>query len=100
MKKIKLIQQKQTVQKRNGKNTQNNNNNIGSNSNSNSNNSNNNKSSPKSFGKSASLPHVGECTLSLCVLAVACIMRNKALQKRYGGVTKSYGSAAHHWSWL
>jgi len=38
-----------------------------------------NKYSPKSFGKSASLPHVRVCTLPLHVLAVACTMRNEAL---------------------
>jgi len=51
------------------------------------------------------IPHVGQCTLSLCVLAVACTMHNEALRKRYRAlqnvtercrtlrdVTKRYGS--------
>jgi len=65
--------------------------------------------------KSASLPHVGECTLQLCVLGVACTMRNEVLwgvtehygalrdvTERYGSVTKRYGTVtenidfAHH----
>jgi len=48
-----------------------------------------NKSSPKSFGKSASLPpYVGEYTLSLRMLAVTCTMRNEALRS----VTEHYGT--------
>ena len=53
-----------------------------------------NKSSPKSFGKSVSLPHVGVCTLPLRVLAVACTMRNEALRSvawRYGTLRNRYG---------
>jgi len=53
----------------------------------------NNKSSPKSFGRACHYPHIAECTLPLCVLAVACAMCNKALQSivgRYRTLQKRY----------
>jgi len=57
------------------------------------------KFSPKSFGKSASLLHVGECTLPLCVPAVACTICNEALWSimgRYGSITRYYGKLRKH----
>ena len=44
---------------------------------------NSNKSSPKAFEKRCRYPHVGECTLPLCMLALQCTMRNvmEALRK-------------------
>ena len=47
--------------------------------------------SPQShLGRVRRYPHVGECTLPLPVLAVACTIRNEALwsvTRRYGSVT-------------
>jgi len=57
------------------------------------------KSSAKSFGNSASLLHVGECTLPLFVLAVACAMRNEALRSvtgRYGTLRSRPFAATQH----
>ena len=45
------------------------------------------------LGRARRYPHVGECTLPMCVLAVACTMRNEALRSftgRYGSVTECY----------
>ena len=42
-----------------------------------------NKSSQRHLGRVRRYPHVGECTLPLCVLAVACRMCNELLRKRY-----------------
>ena len=45
------------------------------------------------LGRACCEPHVGECTLPLRVLAVACTMRNEALQSvtgRYVSVTRRY----------
>ena len=57
------------------------------------------KSPPQShMGRARPYRHVGECTLPLRVLAVACTMRNEALRSvayRYGTVT-IYINFAHH----
>ena len=42
------------------------------------------------FGRARRYPHVGECTLLLRVLAVACTMRIEALRDVTGALRSSY----------
>jgi len=54
-----------------------------------------NKSSQSHLGRERRYPHVGECTLPMRVLAVACTMRNEALRKRCASlrdVTERYST--------
>jgi len=44
------------------------------------------------LGRACCYPHIGECTVPLYVLAVACKMRNEVLWKRYGMLWKHYGT--------
>jgi len=49
------------------------------------------------LGRARRYPHVGECTVPLRVLAVACTVHNETLRKRYGAlwnVMERYGSVA------
>jgi len=56
---------------------------------------NNNKSPQSHLGRARRYPHIGECTVPLRVLDVACTMRNEALRKRYGTVTENIDFAPH-----
>jgi len=58
------------------------------------------------LGRARRYPHVRDCTVPLCVLAVACTMRNDVLRSvtgRYGSVTWRYGTlqsvAGHYGTW-
>ena len=62
-----------------------------------------NKSSQSHLGRVRRYPHVGECTLPLRVLAVACTMRNKRLRDVMGalrGITERYRRVAHRYRTL
>jgi len=50
-------------------------------------------SSPQSnLGRVCCYPHIEECTLPLCVLALACTMCDEALQNVTGALRSSYGT--------
>jgi len=65
-----------------------------------------NKSSQSHLGRARRYPHVGECTLPLRVLAVACTVHNKALRDIMGalrGITERYRvlwDVVKCWLWL
>jgi len=48
------------------------------------------------LGRAHRYPHVGECTVPLPVLAVACTMHNEALRH----ITERYGSTVHRYGTL
>jgi len=48
-------------------------------------------SPPQSYlGRAHCYPHIGECTVPLRVLAVACTVHNEALWKHYGSIAHRY----------
>jgi len=58
------------------------------------------------LGRVRRYPHVGECTLPLCVLAVACTMHNEGygalrdVMSALPGVMERYGSVVHRYMTL
>jgi len=55
-----------------------------------------NKSSQSHLGRARRYPHVGEWTVPLCVIAVACTMHNEALWS----ITESLWGVAEHYGTL